>query len=94
MRVCGAGGVFNLSATVRYTGGGETVTIRQNFLGIAADGMMRLTTQLTGNVPNIDSDAEFEVADYAEDYQRDRQGTDGGGGGRSVGRQRALSRSR
>ena len=65
-----AGGRFNRSAVVEFGSSGEVLTIRQTFTGQDAQGHMRITTFLDGQIPDIAEDAQVEVDDYYEEYRR------------------------
>jgi G2F domain len=64
------GGQFNRTAVLQFTPTGETLTIRQTFLGQDAQGHMRMMTTIDGNVPELDPEAKVEVDDYQEEYRR------------------------
>lgn len=75
-----SGGDVNRTVNVRFMGAGESLEIRQQFVGQDAQGFMRLTTQVNGNMPRIDSSAKVEVADYREDFTVFSPGTVKGSG--------------
>ncbi len=68
-----SGGDFNRSIVVRFNAGGE-VTIKQNFVGQDAEGYMRATMIVNGNIPSIPQDAKIQVDDYSEDFTRSAPG--------------------
>lgn len=69
-----SGGDFNRSVVVRFQAGGETVTIKQQFVGADAEGYMRTNMIVNGNIPNIDMGKEVKVDDYKEEYTRNGPG--------------------
>ncbi len=58
---------------MRFNAGGE-VTIKQHFVGQDAEGYMRATMVVNGNIPSIPQDAKLSVDDYAEDFTRSAPG--------------------
>lgn len=69
-----SGGDFNRTVVVRFQAGGETVNIKQQFTGKAAEGYMRANMVINGNVPNIPSGAKLTVDDYKEEFTRSAPG--------------------
>ncbi len=55
---------------VRFQAGGESVNIKQQFVGKDAEGYMRANMVLSGDVPSIRSGAKVTVDDYKEEFTR------------------------
>ncbi|KAI0241926.1 Nidogen-2 [Lamellibrachia satsuma] len=62
------GGTFNRTAVITYLAGGESITVNQQAVRDSA--VMRMTTSVNGNIPNIALTAEVVVKDFAEQYRR------------------------
>lgn len=59
---------------MRFQSGGETVNIKQQFVGKDAEGYMRANMVISGNVPNLASGAKLTVDDYKEEFTRSAPG--------------------
>jgi len=68
------GGKFNRSAVVEFESTGDELTIRQAFTGQDAQGHMRITTYVDGQLPDIADDEQVELGDYYEEYRRTSPG--------------------
>jgi nidogen (entactin) len=68
------GGDLNRTAAIRFAAGGEIVEVKQELVSSDADGYMRMTTHLNGNIPNIAVGAQIVVDDAKEEYQRTAPG--------------------
>lgn len=64
------GGQFSRTAVVNFASTGETLTVQQTFIGQDAQGHMRMTSTISGYIPEIDPEAKIEVDDYQEEYRR------------------------
>ncbi len=64
------GGDLNRTAVVTYLAGGESLTIKQQFVSQDAIGYMRVTTQVNGNIPIVNPGSKISVDDYKEEYSR------------------------
>lgn len=62
------GGVFNHTADIFYPGTGDTVSIKQEFLGLDVFDQLRLEADIRGTVPVIETDHRLDINDYTEDY--------------------------
>lgn len=69
-----AGGQFNRTATVQFQPSGERFSLKQTYEGQDAQGHMRMTTRVDGNLPQITSRSKVEVDDYKEEYRRPSPG--------------------
>ncbi|XP_055332728.1 nidogen-like [Paramacrobiotus metropolitanus] len=64
------GGVFNHSATVKFTGSGQTVHVSQHFSGLDEHNMLHSTLYVTGTTPPANPGQTFEFADHNIEYRR------------------------
>ena len=61
---------MNRTATVRFAATGDTVNIKQELVSSDAEGYMRMTTTVNGNIPTIPAGAKMEVESTKEEYRR------------------------
>lgn len=68
------GGDLNRTANVRFMAGDEKIVLKQEVVSSDAQGYMRMTTHINGNIPNIAAGAQVSVQDSKEEYRRSSPG--------------------
>ncbi|XP_014677741.1 PREDICTED: nidogen-2-like [Priapulus caudatus] len=68
------GGNFNRTAIVRFSDGGESISIRESFIARDVANYMRMTTEIVGDVPLVLAGSSIAMDDYVEDFRRVESG--------------------
>ncbi|OQV11910.1 Nidogen-1 [Hypsibius exemplaris] len=68
------GGVFNHTATVRFTESGQSVHVSQRFSGLDEHKMLHSVLYLSGTVPTVTPGQTIEFADHSIEYRRSAPG--------------------
>ncbi|XP_064478042.1 nidogen-1-like [Ornithodoros turicata] len=64
------GGVFNRTADVTFPQTGHHVTITEQYMGVDAFNMMRMSVEVRGSLPSLAQGSKITVPDFTEDYHR------------------------